>query len=134
MDKLKIGDETFLVGLVELTRSFRIDEKYRVTVENGQIRREIRGIYTDYTLKIGDVNQAQYDALIETLLLPVESQTVVMPYGKNGTLEFQAAFESISDGIRYIDVDEEGNDIYFWDDLTVTFTAFTPNKGGGNGV
>lgn len=134
MDKLKIGDKTFLVGLVELSRSFRIDEKYRVTVENGQIRREIRGIYTDYALKIGDVNQEQYDGLMEALLLPVESQTVVMPYGKNGTLEFQAAFESISDGVKYIDIDEDGNDIYFWDDLTVVFTAFTPTTGGGNSV
>lgn len=129
MDVLQIGEQTFSVGLATLKRTFRIDEKYRVTTEDGQIRREIRGIYTDYSLEIGDVDQTQYDALIETLTSTEESQTVTVPYGRNGTVTFQAAFESISDGISYIDEDAEGNDIYFWDNLTVTFTAFTP-KGG----
>ena len=61
-----------------------------------------------------------------TLTADEESQTVTLPYGANGTITFQAAFESISDGVSYIDEDEDGNDTYFWDGLTVTFTAFTP--------
>ena len=130
MDVLKIGTQEFAVGLVKLSRNFRIDEKYRVTTEDGQLHREVRGIYTDYSVEIGDVEQTQYDALIETLTAAEESQTVTLPYGKDGTVTFQAAFESISDGISYIDEDEDGNDVYFWDGLTVTFTAFTP-KGGG---
>ena len=130
MDILKIGTQEFVVGLVKLNRSFRIDEKYRVTTEDGQIHREIRGVYTDYSLIIGDVDQTQYDALIEVLAGSEESQTVTVPYGRGGTVTFQAAFESISDGISYIDEDEDGNDMYFWDNLTVTFTAFTP-KGAG---
>ena len=124
MDELKIGDKIFQVGLVSLSRSFRIDEKYRVTTEDGQIRREIRGIYTDYSLTIGDVDQEQYDLLIETLTSDEESQVVTLPYGRSGTVTFRAAFENISDGISYIDEDEDGNDEYFWDNLTVTFTAF----------
>ena len=126
MDELKIGNNIFRVGLVSLSRSFRIDEKYRVTTEDGRIRREIRGIYTDYAVEIGDVDQEQYDLLIETLTSAEESQTVTMPYGRGGTVTFEAAFEGISDGISYIDEDDEGNDIYFWDNLTVTFTAFEP--------
>jgi hypothetical protein len=130
MDELKIGNSIFRVGLVSLSRSFRVDEKYRVTTEDGKIRREIRGIYTDYAVEIGDVDQEQYDLLIETLTSTEESQTVTLPYGRVGTITFQAAFESISDGISYIDEDDEGNDEYFWDNLTVTFTAFEP-KGVG---
>lgn len=130
MDELKIGNSIFRVGLVSLSRSFRVDEKYRVTTEDGKIRREIRGIYTDYAVEIGDVDQEQYDLLIETLTSTEESQTVTLPYGRVGTITFQAAFESISDGISYIDEDDEGNDEYFWDNLTVTFTAFEP-KGAG---
>lgn len=130
MDELKIGNSIFRVGLVSLSRSFRVDEKYRVTTEDGKIRREIRGIYTDYAVEIGDVDQEQYDLLIETLTSTEESQTVTLPYGRSGTITFQAAFESISDGISYIDEDDEGNDEYFWDNLTVTFTAFEP-KGAG---
>ena len=130
MDELKIGNSIFRVGLVRLSRSFRVDEKYRVTTEDGKIRREIRGIYTDYAVEIGDVDQEQYDLLIETLTSTEESQTVTLPYGRVGTITFQAAFESISDGISYIDEDDEGNDEYFWDNLTVTFTAFEP-KGVG---
>lgn len=130
MDILQIGTQKFTVGLVKLNRNFRIDEKYRVTTENGQVHREIRGIYTDYTLEIGDVDQTQYDALIETLTSDEESQTVTLPYGRSGTVTFQAAFERISDGVTYIDEDEDGNDVNFWDGLTVTFTAFTP-KGAG---
>lgn len=126
MDKLKIGEQEFTVGLVSLSRNFRIDEKYRVTTEDGQIRREIRGIYTDYSVVIGDVDQAQYDLLIDTLTSSEESQVVTLPYGRNGTVTFRAAFESISDGISYIDEDSDGNDEYFWDDLNITFTAFTP--------
>lgn len=130
MDILKIGTQEFSVGLVQLSRNFRIDEKYRVTTEDGQIHREIRGIYTDYSLEIGDVDQQQYDALLETLTSSAESQTVTLPYGRGGTITFQAAFESISDGVTYIDEDEDGNDVYFWDNLTVTFTAFTPKEAG----
>ena len=115
---------------MSLSRSFRVDEKYRVTTEDGKIRREIRGIYTDYAVEIGDVDQEQYDLLIETLTSTEESQTVTLPYGRVGTITFQAAFESISDGISYIDEDDDGNDEYFWDNLTVTFTAFEP-KGVG---
>lgn len=126
MDKLKIGDAEFNVGFVSLSRNFRISEKYRVTTEDGQLRREIRGIYTDYSVTIGDVDQEQYDLLIDTLTSADESQIVTLPYGKNGTVTFRAAFESISDGISYIDEDEYGNDEYFWDDLKITFTAFTP--------
>lgn len=126
MDKLKIGDAEFNVGFVSLNRNFRISEKYRVTTEDGQLRREIRGIYTDYSVTIGDVDQEQYDLLIDTLTSAEESQIVTLPYGKNGTVTFRAAFESISDGVSYIDVDEDGNDEYFWDDLKITFTAFTP--------
>lgn len=130
MDILKIGTQEFSVGLVQLNRNFRIDEKYRVTTEDGQIHREIRGIYTDYSLEIGDVDPQQYDALLETLTSSAESQTVTLPYGRGGTITFQAAFESISDGVTYIDEDEDGNDVYFWDNLTVTFTAFTPKEAG----
>lgn len=130
MDILQIGTQKFTVGLVKLNRNFRIDEKYRVTTEDGKVHREIRGIYMDYTLEIGDVDQTQYDALIETLTSDEESQTVTLPYGRSGTVTFQAAFESISDGVTYIDEDEDGNDMNFWDGLTVTFTAFTP-KGAG---
>ena len=130
MDILKIGESEFTVGFVQLDRKFRIDEKYRVTTDDGQIHREIRGVYTDYSLIIGDVDQTQYDALIEVLAGSEESQTVTVPYGRGGTVTFQAAFENISDGISYIDEDEDGNDMYFWDNLTVTFTAFTP-KGAG---
>ena len=106
MDELKIGNSIFRVGLVSLSRSFRVDEKYRVTTEDGKIRREIRGIYTDYAVEIGDVDQEQYDLLIETLTSTEESQTVTLPYGRVGTITFQAAFESISDGISYIDEDD----------------------------
>lgn len=130
MDILQIGTQKFTVGLVKLNRNFRIDEKYRVTTEDGQVHREIRGIYTDYALEIGDVDQTQYDALIEALASDKESQTVTLPYGRSGTVTFQAAFESISDGVTYIYEDEDGNDVNFWDGLTVTFTAFTP-KGAG---
>ena len=126
MDILQIGNQQFIVGYVKLSRNFRIDEKYRVTTEDGQLHREIRGIYTDYSVEIVNIDQAQYDLLIEALTSTEESQLVTMPYGLNGTITFQAAFESISDGIASIDEDDEGNDVYYWDDLTVKFTAFAP--------
>lgn len=125
MDLLQIGDKSFDVGLIQLGRTFRVDEKYRVTTEDGQLHREIRGVYTDYALTVGNVERDQYDALIETLTSAEESQTVTVPYGRNGTVTFQAAFESISDAC----VLEDGDGAY-WDELTVTFTAFTP-KGAG---
>ena len=93
-------------------------------------RYTVRGTKVLSPSEIGDVDQEQYDLLIETLTSTEESQTVTLPYGRGGTITFQAAFESISDGISYIDEDSEGNDEYFWDNLTVTFTAFEP-KGAG---
>ena len=53
MDILKIGSKQFDVDLSGWTGRSAWMKKYRVTTEDGQLHREIRGIYTDYSVEIG---------------------------------------------------------------------------------
>ena len=115
---IEINGVAFQVGVLNLKREFNIEEKYRITTENGKKHREIRGIYKCYTLTVGNIDEDIYDSLIEVLTSTDEYQKVKLPYGKTGFTEYEAMFESISDELMY----ERGGKRY-WTNLSIKFTA-----------
>ena len=115
------------VGVAKISRSLRKEYKYQVTTEDGQHHSEIRNIYMDFSLELGNVNSDDYDLLISALRLSPGDITVTLPSGKTKTETYIGNFDGISDEIITQDGDE-----YFWDNLTLNFTGTVPLKGDEN--
>lgn len=118
---IKIDNISYKVGMLSLKREFNIEEKYNVTTEDGVKHREIRGIYNNYTLQLGNINEDTYDELMDALTSGKEYQAVEIPDGKDGFKTFEAMFSSISDELV-----RERNGIRHWDNLSIKFMARSP--------
>ena len=63
-DTLLIDGEPFGVGLVQITRHADVLDKYALRTIDGDLRREILGIYFNYELTFGTFyDMEQYDRL-----------------------------------------------------------------------
>lgn len=86
--------------------------------------RDVKGTFYNYTIQI-DTRQTEveeYDRLYEVLTAPVDSHTLVVPYGQ-GTIEFQAYVTSAEDILETM----EGS-VNKWGGLSVNFIAMKPQK------
>lgn len=79
--------------------------------------------FFDYTFQLSadGMSRDDYDSLYEVLTSPVDSHTVVAPYGQT-TLSYEAYIEVVEDTVEYMD------DGTCWGGLTVTFYAREPKK------
>lgn len=116
-----INSDLYQVEVASLSRQIEISEKYREMTEDAVYHREIQGVYHHYTLELGNIEAKEYDRLIDTLSSCDEYLTVTLPSEQSEAKTFRAMVENISDGII-----TEGEDGYYWDNLTVTFTAKEP--------
>ena len=72
----------------------------------------------DYALELSadGMSRTDYDTMYEALTAPVDSHTVVVPYGQT-TLSYTAYIEVVEDEVLYMD------DGTAWGNLTVNFVA-----------
>lgn len=123
----KIDGKAFSgIGVETLKRTFRLpDGKNAGEMDSGDYERDIVGTYYDYTLliSVADFPGNEYDELFEILSAPVNSHIVEVPYGRNGTLTYEAMIETGDDELTVMD--EDGNE---WADLSVTFRAKKPQR------
>lgn len=108
-----------------IRRNYAIrDGKAAGWAKSGRKRRDVQGTYFNYEIDIetSQLNYAEYDALFEVLSDPVESHTIVVPYGQT-TLTYEAAIYSGGDKLRRI----KGTD-RLWKGLTIKFEALAPQK------
>lgn len=118
------GKEFSGIGVESLQRSARIEDGPAADyMDSGDYQRDVIGTYYDYTLLItaSDMFSSEYDALYELLTSPVDTHTVVMPYGAS-TLFFNAMIQSVDDEI--IPMDSE----MWWGNMTITFRAKSPQR------
>ena len=111
--------------VTELSRKATVKEsKLSGDVKSGEHFRDIIGTYYDYTMKVGtdQLSETEYDALYELLTSPVESHTVILPYGRS-TLEFVAYIDSVSDTLK-----SDRNAGRNWTDLSISFHAKKPQR------
>ena len=123
--KIEINGKEYEVGLAELKREATIETKYDVKTEDGVKHRELRGIYLEYSLLLGNISKDTYDTLWNALLTYDEYHTVKLPDGKSGYITFEAFFDTISDELI-----KDNNGVRFWDNLTVKFSAREPLRSG----
>jgi len=111
---LMINGERFNVELSSLGRSYRKEYKYRVTTEDGVVHSELRAVYLDFDLALGNVDNVEYDRLIRLLRKATGDCTIVLP---SGSVD--------SAGIRDEVISQDG-DTPLWDNLTLSFTGTVP--------
>lgn len=116
-----IDGTAYDVDYTKFDHSVAIERKYSLTTADGMRHGEVAGVYHTYALTLGGMSPELYAEVLAKLTEPVESHTVTLPDGKDGTRTFEALFSGISDKLT------ADNDVdRVWDSLTVTFEARTP--------
>lgn len=113
------------VHVMSLKRSFSVlDGPNAGRVMTYEMIRDVGGTFYNYTLEFDpELSSAtEYDTLYEVLSAPVESHSIVVPYGQS-TLTFQAYVTSGEDTLAWKD-----GSVNHWDGLSINFIAMAPQR------
>lgn len=120
---IKIDGIAFDVEVEELSRNAEFLDKYAKRTEDGVLKRELIGVYFNYSLKLfRGGSPTEYDRLWDKLTEPVEFHQVTVP-GAGGDYTFTAYFSGVKDSLQ---LQREAQN--YWTDLTVNFTAQSPAR------
>lgn len=118
-----IDGMSFDIPMISLKRTADVLDKYAKRTEDGDLKREVIGVYYNYQLSVGLVNDsALYNALWDKLTEPTEFHTITLPSG-NGTYTFKGYISSVSDEYRKVTASGAS-----FQGLTCKFTAKTPSR------
>lgn len=94
----------FDVPMVSLKRKAEFLDKYAKRTNDGVLKRELTGVYFNYTLSIGFMNDVDtYNSLWEKLTEPIEFHEVTLP-DSTGNYSFTAYISGVEDeAFRLID-------------------------------
>lgn len=119
----------FDIPMVSLKRSADFLDKYAERTEDGELQRELIGVYYNYTLTAGtssDFGDTDYDAFWDKMTEPVEFHDISIPL-KNGYYTFRGYISSVSDEYKKI-LDNEAEFTGFTCKLTAKSPTRRPNK------
>lgn len=116
-----IDGVSYDVEFSELSREKRTEYKYEVTTEDGRLHKEVRAVYWDYSLSLGNVDEVAYDDLMH-VLEQADEVTVELPDSRAGVRTFTGRFVDIGDELLAEDAD--GNRL--WDNLELEFEGSIP--------
>jgi len=111
--------------IVKLKRSFSVlDGKNAGRVQTGAMERDIIGTFYNYSAEIDpdSASRADYDSFFEVISAPVDSHTLVVPYGQT-TMTFDAYVTTGSDEL--LDMLDSANR---WGNLSFNFIAMAPQR------
>lgn len=121
---ITIDGTTYNVPVLSLARKGDFLDKYAERTEDGELHRELIGVYFNYQLTFGQTNDtAEYKALWEKLTEPEEFHTVIVPDEDGESYEFTAYFSNVGDTLRRVK-----DSVTFWKTLTVNFIAKSPAR------
>lgn len=97
---ITIDNNTYEVGIIKITRKASQNIESLGTTMDLRKHYDIRGTYYDYEVELATtrMNVSDYDTLYEVLTTPVESHTVILPYGQEN-LTFEARVSVASDSL-----------------------------------
>lgn len=120
---LIIDGEKFKVDVLSCKRTVDFLDKHAKRTENGDLKRELIGVYFNYKLTIAPgVDRAEYSQFWDKVTEPEEFHTVTVP-GTDGDYTFTAYFSNIGDELLL----QRGKANY-WKGLTINFIAKTPAR------
>lgn len=92
----------FDVPLVSIKRKADFLDKYAERTEDGDLKRELIGVYYNYQITFGVINDdVTYDALYNKLTEPVEYHDFVVPT-TGGVYRFRGYISNVSDEVYQI--------------------------------
>ena len=100
-----IDNEYFDVPLISVKRNFDFLDKFAERTEDGDLKRELIGVYCNYTMTFGTIdNDDLYEALIEKLSEAVEFHEFILPSIKK-KYTFIGYVSSLADEMEKIESD-----------------------------
>ena len=122
---IKVDGIQFDIPMVSLKRTADFLDKYAERTEDGELHRELIGVYYNYTLTAGtstDFGDTDYDAFWEKMTEPVEFHEISVPV-RGGYYTFTGYISSVSDEYKKI-LNNEAEFTAF----TCRFTAKRPAR------
>lgn len=127
---ITIDGETFDIPILSIKETADFLDKYAERTEDGDLKREIIGVYYNYQLSFGSPETSaqvtEYANLWLKLTEPVPFHDVVVPdvNSTGDTLTFTAYFAGVGHEIRKA----KSSAAAFWRHLTVNFIAKSPSR------
>jgi hypothetical protein len=118
-----IDGDTYNIGVKSIKRKADFLDKYAERTENGDLQRELIGVYFNYELEFAPTNDvAEYARLWDKLTEPEEFHQVTVP-DENGNYTFTAYISGVGDEIRRI---KDGQP--YFQALKVNFISKSPAR------
>lgn len=113
----------YKIDVLSVKRTADFLDKYAERTENGDLERELIGVYFNYKLQLGPgIDRTEYARLWDKLTEPVEFHEVTVP-DEDGDYTFTAYFSNVAD--KLLRKVAEKN---YWKNLTVNFIAKKPAR------
>lgn len=113
----------YKIDVMSVKRTADFLDKYAERTENGDLERELIGVYFNYKLQLGPgVDRAEYARLWDKLTEPVEFHEVTVP-DEDGDYTFTAYFSNVADELLRKVAEKN-----YWKNLTVNFIAKKPAR------
>lgn len=118
-----IDGSVYNIGVRSLKRTADFLDKYAERLENGDLERELIGVYFNYKLELEPgFDRAEYSRFWKKLTEPVEFHTVRVP-DEDGDFTFTAYFSNVADELLLKRAERN-----YWKNLTVNFIAKSPAR------
>jgi hypothetical protein len=120
---IKIDGVIYQVPYVDVQRQADVLDKYAERTEDGSLRREIIGVYYNYSITFGEIfDQSLYFNLYNKLTEPTAFHTIEVP-GTNAVYRFTGYISSVKDALYRI---KDGKP--YWKELSARFIAKEPAR------
>lgn len=113
----------YKIDVQSVKRTADFLDKYAERTENGDLERELIGVYFNYKLQLGPgIDRTEYARLWDKLTEPVEFHEVTVP-DEDGDYTFTAYFSNVADELLRKVAEKN-----YWKNLTVNFIAKKPAR------
>lgn len=113
----------YKIDVLSVKRTADFLDKYAERTENGDLERELIGVYFNYKLQLGPgIDRTEYALLWDKLTEPVEFHEVTVP-DEDGDYTFTAYFSNVADELLRKVAEKN-----YWKNLTVNFIAKKPAR------
>ena len=113
----------YKIDVLSVKRTADFLDKHAERTENGDLERELIGVYFNYKLQLGPgIDRTEYARLWDKLTEPVEFHEVTVP-DEDGDYTFTAYFSNVADELLRKVAEKN-----YWKNLTVNFIAKKPAR------
>lgn len=121
---ITIDGITYDIPVMSLTRTADFLDKFAERTEDGNLNRELIGVYFNYKLELGTPRTSTiYNDVWTKLTEPVEFHTISVPDGITGTRTFTGYLANVTDKLKRVQ-----NTNNYWTSLTVNFISKSPTR------